>query len=355
MKKFLSTLIIGILTISLSACQQTVDEDPQTVIDKAWENLADKNAEYESGTIDAEGKASLEFDNNSGNLEGDLEIKFDSSDPENAKTALKMDISANGDFEGSSGSVDLIAELRTLGKDTYVLLEDLNINSEDPQIDLMANFIGNAYKSQWISVPSDLAGEGADDLFSTDHFKGKQVSEIAKKHNFFEAKEDLGNRKYELSINTEKLKAYLVEVGKITESEIKQSDLEDIDEVLNNLDYTLIVQIDTDYEIEWIKGSVVASDPLEDQQMTFVFEGTLDDDHAEGTLDLSVTGSTPGKLSVEFSADHNSRKVTIETPEDAQEFDLGSLLGGGLGGGLDEPDLDIPLGEDDLGFGTLPQ
>lgn len=337
MKKRFLVLSLSLLSVvSLSACESApTGEDPQAVIDKAWEKLADKNAEYTRGHIELEGKASLEVEDSKGNISGSAEVMFDSEKIEESKSAIKMDVEADGTFSGSSGKVSLEGEVRNFVDKTYIYLEDLEIDTGDAQTNLMANIVGNLYKSKWTALPTGTFSPTDLPALEAERFRGKEVAEIAKNNNFFEVDQDLGDGKYQLKINPEKLKTYLREVSQVTENPLSEEDLRDVDAIFAELDYQLQVKIDSDYELTWIMGNLSAEDPVENQQMTLAFEGTLDDDESEGFLDLQLTGDSPGKLRVDFEAEHHAGgDVSIAVPEDAEDFDLGSLLGGGLPTGL---------------------
>jgi len=223
----------------------------------------------------------------------------------------------------------------------FLLLDELEISTADPQVNLMGNLIGNLYKSQWIEFPSSPIDFPTGTLDSK-NFKGKEVAEIAKRNNFFEVKETIGKRKYEVVVNIDKLKKYLTEVAEFQKSTIEGKDFEALDEIFKNLNYTLQVEINNDYEISWIKGnfnivapvSPITSDlSSKEQTLNLDIEATLRKNKTKGKIDLSVSGDAPGRLILEFDADHKKTTVDISEPEGAQTFDLGSLLGGGLPGG----------------------
>ncbi|MDP2691888.1 MAG: hypothetical protein Q8O95_05830 [bacterium] len=338
MKKSLKLFLVISLSLSvLTACNKNSNEDPQTVINNAWEKLADKQAAYEIGKINFDGRADLDYDGSKANLKGNGELQFDSSDKENPVSALKLDLDGKGSFEGSEGSVELTGEIRTIKNTLYLMLESLNIDTGDAQTNLMANLVGNLYKGQWISIPNPT--EEAKKAFDAENFKGKAVAEVARKNNFFELKKDLGNRKYELQINAEKLKTYLREVSKVNGQELSAEDLMAVDEVLKTLVYSFQVGIGNDYELTWLKGDFTVNNPETDlsqtgeiQTMNLSFEVDLKDSTSQGTITLNIGGDTPGSFSTTFSATHEKGGVSIEIPADAQNFDPEALLGGGMPG-----------------------
>jgi len=328
MKKLLSILIVFFFSFNIIACEQASDEDPQTVIDKAWEKLADKNAEYESGEIEFDIKAKLEIGTDKGNISGNGTVQFDSTDLEEAKTALKTKLSADGSLSGKSGKVDLEGEMKTIGKDMYVLLDNLNLDAGDPQTNLMANLIANLYKSQWIELPRpDL------DTFETEprSFQNKEVAAIAKKHNIFEVEKDLGRRKYQLVLNTDEVKEYFKEVAALNDETISNTDLAAIDNLSEEVEYELKVKISKEYDLEWIQANIKADDPENDQAVILEVEGNIGDEESDGYVELDFQGETPGHIRIDAEASHSPKSVNIEAPDNAQSFDPSALFGTGAG------------------------
>jgi len=334
MKKIFTLAIVLTLSLSLTACKKAPVGEPQAILNKAWEKLADKNASYQMGEMTVSGKGSIEMEQNKANLTGSGTVEFDSRDEKNMKSAISLDITANGELEGKKANIALKGKMRVLEKKMYLFLENLNIDAGDPQTNMMANLIGNLYKSQWIALPSSETTPA--EPVSLENFRGKKMAELAKKHYFFEVKEDLGGGKYEVVINVQKLKAYLREVGELNDTPLTAEDLASVDNLFQTIKYTLQVQIDNEYNLTWVKGNLKAEDPMDDQQMNITFEGNMDSNKSRGSIELTLTGTTPGKAKVEFNVAHKEKTVSIQTPENAQNFDLGSLLGGGLGGGFNE-------------------
>lgn len=331
-------VVVG-LVLSLTACNKAPVGDAQTIINMAWEKLAQKNASYQSGEIDFSGKGNIEFESNRAEISGTGNVQFDSTDKKNMRSAIKIDVDANGELEGQKGNIALEGEIRVLEKTLFLLVNNVNISTGNPQTDTMANLIGNLYKSQWISLPG---GDLAPTDVAIENFTGSEVAEVAKKHHFFEVKEDLGNGRYEIVINVEKLKAYLQEISELNETPMTAEDLEAIDDLFQTLTYSLQVEIDSDYNLTWVKGTLEANDPAEEQKMTASFEGTMDGNNSKGYIDVALSGTTPGKARVEFDIDHEEKSVTIEEPENAQVFDPGALLGGGFAGEMDSDGAEIP-------------
>jgi len=333
MKKILSVLMTLGLGLTLAACEKAPEGDPQSIINQAWDKLAEKNASYQSGEVQFSGKGNLEVENNKAEISGSGNMQFDSSDEQNMKTAFTLDIDANGELEGKKGTVELKGQVKMLDKTLYLFVENVNVDTGDTQTNMMVNLIGNLYKSQWIALPADSMNSS--EPVSLESFKGQEVAEIAKKHHFFEVKEDLGGGKYEVVINPEKLKDYLTEVGEVHGTPMTTEDLAAIDQLFQTITYSLQVQIDAEYNVTWVKGSLIANDGTENQQMNVAFEGTINKNNSKGYIDLSMTGTTPGKARVEFDIDHEEKSVTIEKPENAQNFDPGALFGGGMPGGME--------------------
>lgn len=336
MKKIFSTLFVITLTFGLSACSEPkVEEDAQTVINNAWLKLADKNASYETGVIDLEGSLDISFENTNVELEGEGSLTFDSSDPEDMKTILDIDMNGDGDIEGQSGSISVNGEFRTLQEKLYVFLKSLSIKTDDPQASFMANLVEGAFKDQWYAIPvpkNELLPE-EESIITTRNFKGKEVAEIAKKHNFFDLKEETGYRTYALSINPEKLKTYITEVSKVNDSEVTPEDLDAIDALLQTTEYTIEVGVNPEYDITMLKAYLMAFDPESNQKVTLEFDGTFEDMESEGEMSIKTEGDTPGSMKLSFETEHNmGGSVSITAPEGAQDFDPAQMMGMGAGG-----------------------
>lgn len=338
MKKIISILAILILGVFLSACKNTPKGDPQSIINSAWEKLALRNSTYKSGEMKFSGKGNIEVDSSSAEASGSGTVIFDSTDEKNMKSAISVDLNGNGDLEGKKGKFALKGQLKLLEKSIFVFLENLNLETDNPQTNMMANLLGNLYKSQWITLPSNTVE--TPDTVSLDSFKTEKVAELAKKHHFFEIKEDLGNGRYEVIVNVEKLKEYLKEIGELNQVPLTAEDLAAIDNFFKTITYTLQVGIDGDYDLTWAKGTINANDETEGQTLNLSFEGNIDDNQSDGFIDLAMDGTTPGKARVEFEIEHEEKPVTIDKPADAKDFDLGALLGGGLGGAPEVPSIE---------------
>src|SRR5690606_9159021 len=155
MKKILSVLMTLGLGLTLAACEKAPEGDPQSIINQAWDKLAEKNASYQSGEVQFSGKGNLEVENNKAEISGSGNMQFDSSDEQNMKTAFTLDIDANGELEGKKGTVELKGQVKMLDKTLYLFVENVNVDTGDTQTNMMVNLIGNLYKSQWIALPAD--------------------------------------------------------------------------------------------------------------------------------------------------------------------------------------------------------
>ncbi|MDF2379537.1 MAG: hypothetical protein P1V18_04965 [Candidatus Gracilibacteria bacterium] len=336
MKKFFSSLLIISLSFSLVACSEPqIDEDAQTVINNAWLKLADKNASYETGIIDIDGSIDIDFDSTSIELSGDGKLTFDSSDPKNVKTILDIDVDGNGTLEGQNGGISLEGEFRTLKEKLFVFLKSLSIETDDPQASFMANLVEGAFKDQWYAIPvpeNDLIPSD-ESLLSTKNFKGKEAAEIAKKHNFFDLKEETGYRTYSLTVNPDKLKGYINAVSQLNGTETTAEDLAAVDALLLTSEYSIEVTINSEYDITWLKTDLMANDPENNQKVTLNFKGSFENDESDGDLTIKTEGEVPGTLKISFDTEHNmNTSVNITEPEGAQDFDPAQMLG--LGGGL---------------------
>ena len=328
MKKLLFSLLSLLIVIALNSCSIKTDDNPQAVLDKAWGILADQNAKFDSGKIKFQGKGNIAIDKDKGDISGSGEVSFDSRDPKDTRTALKADIKGSGTFGNQDGNIELKGELRTIKDTLYLLFDNLNIKTGDAQTDMMANLIGNLYKSQWISIP-----QAGTESLDPRQFKDKEAVKIAKKNNFFDVKEVIDYRKYDLKINSEKLKKYLKELSQASGTPMSQSDLDSTDDLLAQIIYSLQVEIDDDYELSWISGNIKIDDPVKAQALDFTFQADIEDKQTDGNLSLDLSGDRPVKLALDFTTEHEQKSVSIEIPEDAQEFNPGALLG------VEEPGL----------------
>jgi hypothetical protein len=332
MKKMLVVMMMTVTTFSLSACSSAPDEDAETVLKKAWENFAIENEDIEMGTAILKGKGDLAFAGNKAGFDGSLDAKFDVRNSDDEKAAIKLDMTADGNFEGQSGKVGLAGEVRVVDKTSYFFLESFSLDTGNAETDLMANFAENFFKSKWISIKDSLFADESTD--ETELYK--ELPEIIKRNQFLDIKEDLGNRKYAVKLNTEKLKTFLLEISKDSETPIDPIDLKDLDDLLATLDYDLYLKIDTEYKITWMKGTMTIKDPDGSDEISSELEMNMSDNSSDGNLSFELTGEEPGSFNLEFSTEHDESAVTIEAPKDAEEFDPSSFLGlgGGLGGGL---------------------
>lgn len=321
------------LVFGLSACSETPnDEDAQTVINNAWEKLSDKNAEHDQGIASFNGDGEIKVGASSIKMDGDIEVTYDSSNQEEVKTAIKMDMSGEGSFEGSSGEGAVKGEMITMGEKAYLLLENLEFSSGNAQTDMMANLIGNLYKGQWIALPTTDTGlleEG--DVWKAENFTGKEVAEIAKKHQIFKLKNEIAPRHYELEIDVPVLKQYLKEVGEVTGNPMTEEELLEVETAINSLEYSMNVKVDNNYDITWGQGSATIIDPTTADELMVQGEINIDGEDSDGKVMMTVSGEESTSVSMNFNSTLKNSKVSIEAPADAQDLDLGSLLGGAGG------------------------
>lgn len=333
MKKIFSFAFAAVFIFNLSACSSAPTEDMETVIQKAWEKVADQQAERQTSNIEVSGNISIDAEGSKGQIEGKGTVQSDGTDMKNPKFAANMDLKAGGDFEGQSGKVDLKGELRMLNKKMFVNLENLNIDLGDASTNMMANMVGGMYKGKWMELPTDSLATEENTALDVTTLKGKEIAAVAKTHRFIVGKKDLGNGTYEVTIDVEKLKTYLTEVAKVTGTPMDTESLAAIDEVFKTLTYTLQVRINSEYDLEWVKGTMNAKDEEQKQELIASFEGNIDGNDTDGTAQIEVKGETPAKMNLSFQTKDQGGSVKIEEPANAEKFDLGSLLGGGMGMG----------------------
>lgn len=334
MKKFLAVILLCGLSITLSACSKTSNEDPQTVVNRFLQEIAGKTVDYKAGKIVFTGKGSLDAAGNSAALEGTTDVSFDSTDTNNSKSAIKLDLKGNGTLEGKSAKVGLKGELRTVNKKLYVYLEDLSVDSEDPSTSMMAGLFGGFLKGKWNEIPGAIEDSEANPLDSQ-NLSADQMKVIATNNPFLTVVKDLGDRTFEVKIDIVKLKAYISEMAKVAQTPVTQEDLDAIDKIFASLgEYSIVLQIDEEYDLEHLKASLMVDDPAQNQKLTVNIDADFDEDSTEGSFDISVSGEEPTKLHLEGRAEHKkSSRESIEAPADAKVFDMNEIMGG-LGGGL---------------------
>lgn len=354
MKKIVTSAFAAVFIFSLSACSSAPTEDMETVIQKAWEKIAQQQAERQTSNLEVSGNLSIDVEGNKGQIEGKGNVQSDATDVKNPKFAANMELKGSGAVEGQSGKADLKGEIRVLNKKMFVNLENLNIDVGDAGTNMMANMIGGMYKGKWIELPADTMDTGETSALDVTTLKGKEIAEVAKIHRFIVGKKDLGNGTYEISIDVAKLKTYLTEVAKVTGTPIDQESLAAIDEVFKTLNYSVQVRISNEYDLEWVKGTMNVKDEVEQQELLVSFEGNIDGNDTDGTAQVEIKGAAPGKLNLSFQTRDQDDSVKIEEPVGAEKFDLGSLLGGGMGLGDESMMEGLPAGTMD-GVPALPE
>jgi hypothetical protein len=360
MKKMLVVMLMAITTFSLSACTSAPDEDATTVIKKAWEKLVEENEEFETGTIQFDGDAKLTIGENKGNLKINMDLDVDASSLENPKVAAKADLSGDGIFEGQAGEAKLSGEIRSIDKINYFFLENFSLDTGDAQVDLMANFAQNFFKSKWISVKDELLDDGS---LNPEEIDPEKMLEILKENQMITLKRDMGDRTYEVEIDAGSVKNFIIAVAEETGEDLSASELEGFEEFFTTekmaevgVSYDLQVSINSDYEFTWAKIMMDFADPDSEDNIKVAAEvnlkGPVSNRKAEGELSLFLSGEENGSFEMNFNAVTTDTSVSIEVPENAEEFDPSSFLGlgGGLGGGLGAGDLGGLPPEAELGL-----
>ncbi len=329
MKKLVLALLSIVLSFSLFGCGKSVNEDPQTMLKKAWEKQIQKETDYQKGSISSEGKLSIDYDGNHVDLNGKGAVQFDTAKAKDRKLGLNLDLKGKGKVAGKTADVALTGEVRAVGKQVYALVNNLSLNTDDSQTNMMANFMANMYKGQWISFPVDIFDPATTRFPQSDTEKTKKIMEMAKDNNFFEVKKDLGNRVLEISVNGEKLKMYLKKVAKIEGTDLTPEYLASIDKTLQDTQYSLQVSISGIYDISAFDLSVTSKDVEKNLTLDAKLSWTSDGSKSHWKGDAALGGDIAGKLSGDFFTTWSSESAALDVPKGAKPFDLGNLLGGG--------------------------
>ncbi len=338
---------MAISTFTLSACESTPSEDPTTVIKKAWEKLADENQELSAGTanIRLEADGTLSFGSDTASVDLDLDMQVDSTKLNEPKLAMKADISGEGSFQGQSGKASLSGEVRSIDKVAYFFLENFSLDTGQAEVDLMANFAQNFFKSKWISVKEDALDTAS---LNPEEIDPEKMSQILKENQLIKFNEDLGGGKYNVKIDTEALKNFIValneEGGNMSAEELQalqtfNEDLTDAAMEEAGVSYEILVSINNDYEFTWIKIDFDVEDPDTNNTVEILVEANISGNNknrkGDGSFSLTMTGDEPASIKMNFEASADDSSVSIEIPEGAEEFDPSSFLG--LGGALGAP------------------
>lgn len=322
MKKILAFFVLTLSFFVLTACSADENEDPQTVINRAWEKMADENAGKTSGEIIFSGTVKAAFEKSTANLEGNGSLLYDSKNLANPKTSLKISLKGKADIEGKAGDVDVKGELRSVDKQMYFFLENVVLNTPDPQTNLITNLLSNLYKSQWISFPFSAPAGSVEPA----PISPEEIATIAKANNFLVAEKNLGKRTYEVRIDQEKFQIYLQEVSKLMGSPLTSEALVPLNNLLQQLDYTAEVSVDGNYDFTWVSLTASTKPQGTEDKLEVKLKLNFDDEETESTFSAIITGSSPGNFDLSLKTDHQDTSVTIEAPKDAKPFDFGSLL-----------------------------
>lgn len=328
MKKITSVFLVLFLSFSLSACQkkEIASEDPQTIVNKAWEKQVKKQLESTKGTYAVEGEGKLSMDKSSAEIKGKGEVKFN-NEKDQERFGVSLDMSGKGDLEGKTGNFDLKGELRWLQKKLFARFDKLALKTDDPQFNVMANLISNFYQSQWIEFPLEKLNPTLFTGPSSDQKNMAALIEAAGKNPFFDVVQDRGDRTFEVMVNPEKLITYLNAIREI-QGGTEMPEAEAINKFFQDLKYQLQIRIDDNYNLTWIKMNGSAADLTTQQKADLSFESTIDDQGTDIQGNLSYSGKQTGSVEGRLKTSQKSKKASLDAPRDAKPFDLGGLFGG---------------------------
>lgn len=348
MKKTVLLAMVAISTVALSACSSTPDEDPEVVLQKAWEKLASQSLEQKSGEAVISAKGSGDFEGTDFSADVSLDINVDASESaEDPNVSMKVDLNGEGTLEGQSGKVSLAGELRSLGETSYFFLEDVGVDTGNPQNDSMVTFVSTLFKSKWFSIDSALL-EGSG--LTGNEINPEEYLRVFSQNQILTFKEDLGSRTYKVDLDPEAFANFMIESAKLQGEELPEEGIAFLKssmapEVIKaaGVSYDIRVTIDKEYNFSWIKLDFTMDTPDSEDKIDLLVEADMQGEpqngSIEGTLELEVEGSESGSLTMSFSIDSKEKEVLVEAPENAEPFDPSLFLGGGLGAGLGGDDL----------------
>lgn len=242
------------------------------------------------------------------------------TDKQNPQADFTFDIdlkSNDSNQEDMAGKASL--QIRVTNKDFYFQLKDLTLPTElQTQI---GSFV-DMYKGKWFKFPSELLpDELKNQIVPTDPAtlaKQEQIKEITRNTQFFDVTESLeegNNWVYNTTLNTTNTIAFLKEIAKIQEEEIREDDVTMIQEALDSITQSFVLKIEKDsHYLTSLTGNI-----------------TMKDDSNDLTVVISSTMSNFNSV------------APITAPEGAEDFNPMALMGLGL----------MMSGETDMDLDTL--
>lgn len=310
----------------LSACGNAI-EPPEVVMDKAKEAVV----EVKSGDLQVHATVDGSSETDDLQFVGDLELAFDKTDEENQKLDLHADLSGKVQAGEKTLDGDVDFELRTLNKEYYVRLNQLDTSDESltdiqPFLDL--------YMTKWLRINEDFIPQNIRELQGQDEafeLKRQQLENLFLETELFTVVKEYGVEKlsgrnvyhYGLAANIDGFKDYVTKAAIIDGRELTTAE---VDEAVQVLSYIKNAEIYIDTKTYQVLKAV------------FQFSGEAVEQDASLVVDLTVEGT-----------DYN-KSIDVEAPEDAEDFNPLNLIMG-LGGvpTAEEPSttMEVPAEEGD--------
>jgi len=187
----------------------------------------------------------------------DLAGKYNAKDTENVKTELDIKIAGDVDMDGQSGSASVGFSFKLIDKKAFFKLNELVLPDQYKPFLAMYQSVIDEYTNKWISLPSDMMPPELQKQIKGDEkltAKQEKIKELAEESPLLTVVKDHGTENingintyhYDTEFNVENFKKLLVEVSKIEEKEISESQLSDIDRIFKEMDIKLELWIGTE-------------------------------------------------------------------------------------------------------------
>ncbi|MBU0578217.1 hypothetical protein KJ742_05535 [Patescibacteria group bacterium] len=323
-KNIISLKVFVLLGISLSLLTSCgVKESPEQVI----ENFKQQISEVQSAVITSEVVMTGVDDEDSVDFTADIDFQFDRSDETNRKSDINvvmggMMTAADKVLEG-----DLDFNIRTLGENYYVQLNELE--SSDETIQSIQPFLA-IYIGKWLHIADDFIPENIRELQQKSEetlTKEAQVKELFITTNLFDVTKDYGVE----TINGKKVYHFGVQFNEAgIQDYIRKA------AVIDGRELT---------EAEVAEASKIAS-YITDAQLWI---GTKDYYLYKASASMTggaIQSNVDMNIDIVIEAANYNKSINIEAPEDAQEFNPLELL---MGFSTATMDMNDGLVEDDLG------
>ena len=279
-------------------------ETPEEMVSQAFKNAYNIKSMTYNSTVEGVVKDSAGTSFKEAEFEGTLSGVMNATDPASLKISFKVDGSGKMD---DNEKQYVSAEIRMTKEALYAFISKLPDFGEQAPKEMLAMFMNKWWQ---IPLPEETASQfmlpGVDDANMTP--QQKQVKELLEKTNFlkdlkYEGTEKVnGDNTYQYSgkLDTEAVKNFAIEAGKIQGQEPTAEELKQMEEMLQKLNVD--VELWIGQEDKLIKKSAGV---------------------------LTMAPSETGSLEVKFESviDKINEDVVMEIPEEATLFDPMQFLG----------------------------